>query len=74
MVVAGVLPGEAEDKCCWCFPIKIGVIFLGIWVVIMGVIDLWKGIDSLSLVHVHWVFWLNIVAVAPILLAAFYFF
>ena len=24
------LPGEADDKCCWCIPIKIGVILIGV--------------------------------------------
>ena len=24
------LPGEAADKCCWCLPIKIGCILIGV--------------------------------------------
>ena len=62
-------PGEAEDKCCWCLPVKIGTYFMGIWVLvysIMGVVGIFEsGMDF---------FWrvLSLVALAPLLLALFY--
>ena len=30
-------PGEADDKCCWCFPIHIGVHLIGIGFVLSAV-------------------------------------
>ena len=63
------LPGEAEDKCCWCLPVKIGTYIMGLWIlvyVIMAVVGiLGAGMDFLWLV-------LNLVALAPLLLAFFY--
>ena len=31
------LPGESEDKCCWCVPIKVGVIIIGVFMILYGV-------------------------------------
>ena len=31
------LPGEAEDKCCYAVPIKIGVLIIGIGIVLSAV-------------------------------------
>ena len=31
------LPGEKSDMCCWCIPIKCGVIIIGIFIILQAV-------------------------------------
>ena len=33
------LPGDGEEKCCWCFPIKCGVHVIGVFGFIFGVVN-----------------------------------
>ena len=68
------LPGEADDKCCWCFPIKCGVITIGVFMclyalsLIITMIQ-WIGYGG------GWVVWgvLYGIACAPIVIGAVFF-
>ena len=71
---AGItLPGEADDKCCFCIPIKPGVIIIGIFIIlwavemILGAVN-WLGIASLTIFGI-----IQLCAVVPMLLAAWYY-
>ena len=37
------LPGEADDKCCWCLPINVGVIVIGVLIIIQGLQSILNG-------------------------------
>ena len=65
------LPGEPEDKCCWCIPIKIGVIILGIGVVAQAALSVLGGLGVLSTYFIAGV--VMCAAAAPLLLAAFWY-
>ena len=39
------LPGEAPDKCCWCFPIKCGMITIGIFYVLNAIEMVFNVLD-----------------------------
>ena len=66
-------PGEAEDKCCWCIPIKIGVILIGISMILLAASMvllslLFIGTEGLFIYGV-----LMGVAAAPLVLGAWFF-
>ena len=67
------LPGETDDKCCWCIPIKPGVIIIGI-VMILWALQLvitfidWIDTDGLLIYAI-----LYLCCIAPICLGAFFF-
>ena len=42
------LPGEAEDKCCWCIPLKIGVILIGVGIIGSAVNMVIGGVSMLG--------------------------
>ena len=65
------LPGEAEDKCCWCIPIKIGVLLIGIGVILSAVSNVLAGLTLLGAYFIYGVLFLA--AQAPLLMSAFYY-
>ena len=65
------LPGEAEDKCCWCIPIKIGVLLIGIGIIYSAVVNTLGGLTLLGANFIYGVLFLA--AQAPLLLSAFYY-
>ena len=67
------LPGEAEDKCCWCIPIKPGVIIIGVLMILWALSALltfidWIGVDGYLIYAI-----LYLLCIAPIVLGAFFF-
>ena len=68
------LPGEAEDKCCWCIPIKIGVILIGIGIVLLAVSGVLNGLGVMGLGGALFLYGVLLIAAqAPLLLSASYF-
>ena len=65
------LPGEAEDKCCWCVPLKPGVMILGIWMIAYAVLGILDGVNFLKTEAVVGI--LMFVSVVPICIGALYF-
>jgi len=67
------LPGEKDDKCCWCVPIKIGIYLIGTLMIIYGLIcalQCIKGIGTGS-TFIYGV--LYGVSAAPIVMGGLYF-
>lgn len=67
------LPGEAADKCCFCIPIKPGVVIIGLIMVIDAV---WGVLGVLNLLkHANLLIYAIIsgVAIAPLVLGAYFY-
>ena len=67
------LPGEAEDKCCFCVPIKPGVYIIGVFMILWAVEAVltaltWIGTSGLFIYGV-----IQAASAAPILLGAWYY-
>ena len=68
------LPGEGDDKCCWCLPIKVGVYLIGIFMVLGGVMGVLAGLTILGLASSYFIWGvLYLVAIAPIVMGAIFF-
>ena len=65
------LPGEAEDKCCWFLPIKIGMYLIGALMIGDAISNVLKCIELLSVNFIFAV--LYGAAAAPIVLGCVYF-
>ena len=65
------LPGESDEQCCFCIPIKIGVTVIGIVMIISAVQGILAGLHWLSLDFIFGV--LMICAFLPVLLGAWWF-
>ena len=48
------LPGEADDKCCWCMPIKIGVILIGVSMILCAVSTIYHAGYFINYGHGGW--------------------
>ena len=67
------LPGEAEDKCCWCIPLKIGVILVGIGMIASAVSIVIAGLGLLGTGATFIFGVLEIAAVAPMVLGSYFY-
>ena len=65
------LPGEAEDKCCWFVPIKIGVYIIGAMMCLWAVRLILQCLDNIGANFIWGV--LYGVAAAPIILGAYFY-
>ena len=67
-------PGEADDKCCWCFPIKIGVMIIGIFMILYAISMVVTLFDWLGLGG-GWVIWgiLYAICAIPIIVGAVFY-
>ena len=61
------LPGETEDKCCWCIPIKIGVTVIGVFVLLSCVGVVFEGLGAMDYDSIFGI--LILCTCAPIVLA-----
>ena len=72
-MAAGIkLPGEAADKCCWCVPIKCGIILVGVGIILNTISMI---ITGLAFFDVELVIWgiLFLVTAIPMVGSAFFF-
>ena len=65
------LPGEPEGKCCWCIPLKIGVILIGLSMIATAISNVLLCLGNLGDHFIYGV--LFGAAAAPILLGVFYY-
>ena len=68
------LPGEADDKCCWCVPIKIGVILIGISMILSAVSMVHNCVVFIGLGGTNFIYGVLMgVAAAPLVLGAWFY-
>ena len=61
------LPGEGGDMCCWCVPIKPGVIVIGIIVLLTDIMSIKNTIDAAGVNSLQGALW--IVTMVPLVLS-----
>ena len=65
------LPGEAEDKCCWCIPIKIGIYIIGVCMCLWAVNLILVGLRYMDASAMWGI--LYVAAAAPIVAGAYFY-